>query len=115
MIEICKLTKRRVEPTNNNLSNKYEQVKIFSISVGHGVGTVDFMECIAKIEEDEYLNIINKCGDYAKFKLGNLSKYFEIEIFPEHIYKLLPQMPDSSLKEILSSLKEGFIVIRKNI
>ncbi|AXX91992.1 hypothetical protein CPU12_00135 [Malaciobacter molluscorum LMG 25693] len=115
MIEICKLTKRRVEPTSKELPHKYEQVKVFSMSVGHGVGTVDFMECIEKIKEEDYKNIVEQCEDYAQFKLGNLTKYFEVEIFPEHAEKLIPQMPDCSLKDIFSSLKEGFIVIRKSI
>ncbi|WP_323808145.1 formate hydrogenlyase maturation HycH family protein, partial [Halarcobacter bivalviorum] len=58
MIEICKLTKRRVEPTSKELPHKYEQVKVFSMSVGHGVGTVDVMECIEKIKEEDYINIV---------------------------------------------------------
>ncbi|RXJ88230.1 formate hydrogenlyase maturation HycH family protein [Arcobacter sp. CECT 8985] len=115
MIEVCRLTKRRVDPTSEKLPHKYEQVKIFSMAVGHGVGTVDFMECIEKIDEKEYEVILNKCEEYAKFKLGNLTKYFEVEVFPEHAQQLIPQMPDCSLKEIFKSLKEGFIVIRKNL
>lgn len=115
MIEICKLTKRRVEPTSTVLAEKYEQVKIFSKAVGHGVGTIDFMECIEKIKEEDYKKIIDECEEYAQFKLGNLTKYFEVEVFPEHAKKLIPLMPNCSLRDIFSSLKEGFIVIRKSI
>lgn len=115
MIEVCKLTKRRVDPTNEDLSLKYEQVKIFTMSIGHGVGTVDFMECIEKIKESDYRKMLNNSGEYAQFKLGNLTKYFEVEIFPEHVEKLVAEMPECTLKTIFSSLHEGFIVLRKDI
>jgi hypothetical protein len=39
--------------------------------------------------------------------MGNLSKYFEIEIFPEHAAKLIPQMMQCSFKEVLQGLQEG--------
>ena len=115
MIEICKLKKRLVNPEDIKLPNQLEQIKVFSMAVGHGIGTVDFVECIDKIEEDEYLEMVASCGEYANFKLGNLSKYFEIEIFPEHASKLVAQMPDCELKNHFLDLKEGFIVIRKVI
>lgn len=114
MIEICKLSKRRVEPSKK-LPRKYEQVKIFAMQVGHGVGTVDFVECIKKISEEDYANMIKECEEYAQFKLGNLSKYFEIEIFPEHAQQLYPQMPDCFLKDEFIKLKEGYIILRKSI
>ena len=85
------------------------------MAVGHGVGTVDFMECIKKISEEEYLKVVEDCGEYAQFKLGNLTKYFEVEVFPEHAQLLVPEMPDCYLKTLFSSLEEGFIVIRKSI
>jgi len=113
MIEICRLTKRQVEPTNNNMPSKYEQVKVFSMAVGHGVGTIDFVEKVAQFDEEKYLAEVHECGPYAQFKLGNLSKYFEIEIFPEHLEKLKTQMPQSDLKNLLFSLKEGYWIIRK--
>lgn len=113
MIQICKLTKRQVNPSTKRMSKQLEQVKVFSMAVGHGVGTIDFVECVATIEENEYLEIVKECGPYAQFKLGNLSRYFEIEIFPEHVAQLLPQMPNSTLKNIFLSLSEGYIVVRK--
>jgi len=115
MIEICRLKKRLVNPEDNKLPNQLEQIKVFSMSVGHGIGTVDFVECIDKIEEDEYFNLLKTCGEYANFKLGNLSKYFEIEVFPEHASQLVAQMPNCQLKKHFLDLKEGFIVIRKSI
>jgi hypothetical protein len=115
MIEICRLTKRQVDPSSKKLPTELEQVKVFSMTVGHGIGTVDFVECVGKIEEDEYDKILQSSGKYAQFKLGNLSKYFEIEVFPEHASKLYDEMPDCSLKEQFLSLKEGYIVIRKAI
>lgn len=115
MIEICRLTKRRVDPSPNKLPTQLEQVKIFSMAVGHGIGTIDFLECIETIEEDDYYKLVQSSGKYAQFKLGNLSKYFEIEVFPEHALKLYDEMPDCSLRELFLSLEEGFIVIRKCI
>lgn len=115
MIEICKLAKRLVNPEDNKLPKQLEQIKVFSMAVGHGIGTVDFVECIDKIEEDKYSEIVEACEKYGKFKLGNLSKYFEIEVYPEHARRLVPQMPDCKLKEHFSDLKEGFIVIRKSL
>lgn len=115
MIEICKLKKRLVNPEDNKLPNQLEQIKVFSMAVGHGIGTVDFVECIDKIDEDEYLEMVESCGQYANFKLGNLSRYFEIEVFPEHAYELVAQMPDCKLKKHFLDLQEGFIVIRKSI
>jgi len=115
MIEICRLTKRQVEPSKHKLPKQLEQVKVFAKTVGHGIGTIDFVEKIAEMKEDEYLNTVKKCGPYAQFKLGNLSRYFEIEIFPEHLKKLESQMPESNLRKLLFSLKDGYLVIRKRI
>lgn len=115
MIQICRLTKRQVEPSKNKLPPELEQVKVFSMAVGHGIGTIDFIEKIAEMDEDEYMSEVAKCGPYAQFKLGNLKRYFEIEIFPEHLEKLNSEMPESDLKTILFSLKEGYWIIRKQI
>lgn len=115
MIEICKLTKRMSDKNDNELPTELEQIKTFSKSIGHGIGTVDFVECIDKIEDDEYFELVKDCGNYASFKLGNLSKYFEVEIFPEHAARLIAQMPNSRLKNHLLNLKVGFLVIRKSL
>ncbi len=114
MIEICRLTKRRVDP-DKKLPRDLEQVKLFYTSIGHGVGTVDFVEKVMDIEDDEFMEIINKSGKYTKFKLGNLTKYFEIEVYKEHVQKLKDDMADSKLKELLCSLKDGYFVIRKPV
>jgi len=114
MIEICQLTKRRVDP-GTPLPHHLEQLKLFCSSVGHGIGKIDFVEKVAEISEEEYLRIVNQSGEYTKFKLGNLTKYFEIEIFKEHVEKLKDDMIDCELKNRLMSLKEGFFVIRKKI
>ena len=114
MIEICRLTKRRIDPSKK-LPRELEQVKVFYTSVGHGVGTVDFVEKVMTIGEEEYLSIIEKSGEYTKFKLGNLSKYFEIEIYKEHTQRLKIDMHPSELKELLCSLKDGYFVIRKPV
>ena len=114
MIEICRLKKRQIDPSKE-LPKNLEQIKVFAMATGHGIGTVDYVECIAKIEESEYLNMVDSCGEYAKFKLGNLTKYFEIEVFPEHAQQLHAEMPDCFLKEQFMDLREGYIVIRKPV
>jgi hypothetical protein len=93
---------------------KLDQIKIFSTCIGHGVGTIDFSEKVLEIPECEYDRLVQNGKEYLKFKLGNLTKYFEIEIFPEHAAKLLPEMIECPLKELLKSLKEGYLVLRKD-
>jgi len=115
MIEVCRLTKRQIDPSSKQMPKELEQVKIFSMTVGHGIGTVDYVECVGKIEEDDYAKMLKECDAYTQFKLGNLSKYFEIEIFPEHAQKLYPSMPECFLKELFLTLREGYIVIRKSL
>jgi len=112
MIEVCRLTKRRVDP-GKKLPKELEQVKLFYTSIGHGIGTVDFVEKVMNIEDEEYLDIVNRSGKYTKFKLGNLTKYFEIEIYKEHVERLKKDMVKSKLKDLLCSLKDGYFVIRK--
>ncbi len=116
MIQVCRLTKRQVEPDKKpKLEPKLEQVKVFSLNVGHGVGSIDFIEKIDEIEDDEYDAMIDECGEYAKFKLGNLTRYFELEVYPEHIVKLVEQMPDCRLRKHFMDIKEGYFVIRKTV
>lgn len=115
MIEVCRLTKRQIDPSSKKMPKELEQVKIFSMSVGHGIGNVDYVECVGKIEESEYESMLQHCDEYAQFKLGNLSKYFEIEVFPEHAQILSRSMPDGFLKELFKTLKEGYVVIRKSV
>lgn len=114
MIEICRLTRRQID-ASKELPRELDQIKVFSLSTGHGIGTVDFVECIGKIEEDEYLKIVDSSDEYVKFKLGNLSKYFEVEVFPEHAQRLHLNMPDCFLKEQFMDLREGYIIIRKPV
>ena len=115
MIEVCKLTKRQIDPSSKKMPRELEQVKVFSMSIGHGIGTVDFVESIGKIDEAEYDQMLKACGMYAQFKLGNLSQYFEIEVFPEHAIKLYHEMPECFLKEAFKTLQEGYVVIRKQL
>ncbi len=114
MINVCRLTKRQVEPNSKKLDKKLEQVKIFSLNVGHGIGSIDYIEKIDEISDEEYEKMLSQSGEYAKFKLGNLSKYFELEIYPEHTARLLPQLPSSKLKTHLQNTKEGYLVLRKS-
>lgn len=113
MIEVYQLKKRHLDGAKS-CDAQLEQIKIFSTCIGHGVGTIDFSEKVLEIDNEAYESIVAQGGEYLKFKLGNLSKYFEIEIFPEHAQKLLPEMIESPLKEILSSLNEGYLVLRKD-
>lgn len=118
MVEIYKLTKRHVDAKNEEELEKFSpqlaQVKMFSTFVGHGIGTIDFSEKIAQMSDEEYENMLQNSGKYTKFKIGNLSKYFEVEIFPEHAQELLKDMSDCRLKEILKELQGGFLVLRKD-
>jgi hypothetical protein len=113
MIQVFKLTRRHMDD-NDKLPRELKEIKIFSTCVGHGVGTIDFSEKLLEISEEEYEKIVTDSGEYVKFKLGNLSKYFEIEIFAEHATKLIPELVDCKLKEILQNLKEGYLVVRKD-
>lgn len=113
MIQIYKLTKRHMDE-NEKMPRELKDIKIFSTCVGHGVGTIDFSEKILELSEDEFEEILSNSGEYVKFKIGNLSKYFEVEIFPEHAARLIPQLAESKFKEILLNLKEGYLVLRKD-
>lgn len=114
MIKVYKLVKRHLDGAKSE-SAELNQIKIFSTCVGHGIGTIDFSEKILEISEEEYELILENGDEYLRFKLGNISKYFEIEIFPEHAAKLLPQMIDCSFKEVLKDLLEGYLVLRKDL
>lgn len=76
-----------------------------------GIGQIDFCSKIAELDESEYLSSLE--GDYAKFKLGNVSKYFEIEVLKEHAALLANEIKEGKLKEILLGLNDGYIVIKK--
>lgn len=113
MVEVYKLTKRHLDGAKSG-NVKLDQIKIFSTCIGHGVGTIDFSEKVLEINEDEFEQILEHGGAYLKFKIGHLNKYGEIEIAPEQAIKLLPEMLESPLKEILTNLKEGYLVLRKD-
>lgn len=113
MVEVHKLTKRHLDG-NKASSSKASQIKIFSTCIGHGVGTIDFSEKILEMSDEMYAEILNSKNDYIRYKLGNLSRYFEVEIFPEHAQKLMQDMIDCKFKEILSNLSEGYLVLRKD-
>jgi len=113
VVEVYKLTKKHIDGAKSG-NVKLDQIKIFSTCIGHGVGTIDFSEKVLEINECEFQQILQGGGEYLKFKIGNLSKYFEIEIFPEHAKQLLPEMIECPFKEILMGLKEGYLVVRKD-
>lgn len=113
MIEVWKLTQRHIDAEKGEeLPQVLEQVKIFSTYVGHGIGTIDFTEKVAEFSNEEYKEILDNSGEYTRLKIGNLSCYFEIEIRIEHIKKLLSDMCECPLKEILKDLKGSYLVLR---
>ncbi len=115
MIEIYKLTKRHVNKKKDSpLPDKYKQILLFSTSVGHGVGTIDYSEKIATLSEDEFKKTLENSDEYVNFKIGNLSDYFEVEIFLEHKKRLINGLCEGKLKEIVNDLKEGYLVLRKD-
>ena len=113
MIQVFKLTKRHMDE-NEKLPKELKEIKVFSNCVGHGVGTIDFSEKVLEISDEDFKSIVENSGDYVKFKIGNLSKYFEIEIFAEHAAKLIPQLCECKLKDLLSDMHEGYFVLRKD-
>ena len=113
MIRVFKLTDRVVDPSmSENVTA--QQIKLHILKVGHGTGNIDFSREILKMSDAEYNGIVQSCGEYGRFKLGNLNTYFEVDVYPEHANRLLPEMPDCRLKKELSMLKEGFITIQKH-
>jgi len=110
MVEVYKLVQKHIDGAKSG-NVKLDQIKIFSTCMGHGVGTIDFSEKFLEINTCEFEQILHHGGTYLNIKLGHLSKYFEIEIFPEHAKKLLPEMMECPLKEILIHLREGYLVL----
>ena len=113
MIRVYKLARRHMDE-NEKMPKELKDIKLFSVCVGHGVGTVDFSEKSLEIPDEEFERIVASGGEYVKFKLGNLSKYFEVEIFREHATRLIPELCDCELKKELENLREGYLVLRKD-
>jgi hypothetical protein len=114
MIKVYKVTERMASPDFQKGSHeKAGQLKFFALTTCHGLGRIDFCRCVLEMTNEEYEDIVSKCGKYARFKLGNILKYHEIEIYAEHSVKLKDDMPECKLKEVISDIKEGFITIRK--
>ena len=114
MIVVYQLKKRHLDGAKSGDAT-LEQIKIFSTCIGHGVGTIDFSEKVLEIDDVEFEAILGHGDMYIQFKLGNLSKYFEIEIFPEHAMKLVPSMVECPFKKLLQHLNEGYLVLRKDM
>ena len=113
MIRVYKLARRHMDE-NEKMPKELKDIKLFSVCVGHGVGTVDFSEKSLETPDEEFERIVSSGGEYVKFKLGNLSKYFEVEIFREHAAKLIPELCECELKKELENLREGYLVLRKD-
>lgn len=113
MVEVYRLVQKHLDGAKSG-NVKLDQIKIFSTCIGHGVGTIDFSEKVLEIDEAMFGQMIESGGAYLKTKLGKLSKYFEIEIFPEHAVKLIPELMECPFKEILMTLREGYLVLRKD-
>lgn len=111
MIEVWKLTKRHLNDPKD--ADKYKHISTFYKSLGHGVGTIDFSEKIAEFNSEIWSEILAHGDEYAKFKLGNIAKVHEIDIFPEHANELLKSISDTPLGEILTNLEEGYLTLRK--
>lgn len=106
---------RHLDGAKSTGHEELDQLKIFTTCVGHGVGTIDFSEKVLEIEDAEYEQILESGDEYLKFKIGNLSKYFEIEIFPEHAQQLVPSMIECPFKNILKELSVGYLVLKKDL
>ena len=92
-------------------TQKRENFEVNFLKDMSGIGQIDFCSKIAELDESEYLSSL--LGDYAKFKLGNVNKYFEIEVLKDHAALLANEIKEGKLKEILLGLNDGYIVIKK--
>ena len=110
MIEVWKLTRKSV-PANAKTPN-FNNVMVTK-SLGHGAGSIDFSQKIAEFNDEDWQKIVNSGDEYAKTKLGNVDKFYEIEIFPERAVRLLQSLENSALGEFLKDLDEGYVTIRK--
>lgn len=112
MVRVYKLTDRVVDPSMSPNATA-RQIKLHVLKVGHGVGNIDFSRSVLEMSDLEYDSVVQSCSEYGKFKLGNLSTYFELDIYPEHARRLVPEMPLCKLRDEISQLSEGFLTIRK--
>ena len=110
MVEIWKLTRRSISSEKN--APNFNNIMVTK-SLGHGAGSIDFSQKIAEFSDEACQEIVQSGDEYAKSKLGNLDKFYEIEIFPEHIAPLLKSLANSALGEILANLDEGYLTLRK--
>lgn len=110
MIEIWKLTRKSV--SEEKTAPNYKNILVVK-SLGHGAGSIDFSQKVAKFSDEDWQKIVNSGDEYAKTKLGNVDKFYEIEIFPEHAVRLLQSLENSALGEFLKDLDEGYVTIRK--
>lgn len=110
MIEIWKLTQRSVSGEKD--APNFKNILVTK-SFGHGAGSIDFSQKIAEFSDEDWQKIVNSGDEYAKTKLGNVDKIYEIEIFPEHAVRLLQSLENSALGEFLKDLDEGYVTIRK--
>lgn len=111
MIRIFRLKQRNIDP-DTDYKNPVDQIKLHVMKNGHGLGTIDFAEQIMEIEETDYKEIANSGGEYTRFKLGNLMKYFEIDLYPEHAERIKKEIPDSKFRDLLNHLEQGFLTLR---
>lgn len=112
MVRIYKLTDKVIDPSMSPNATA-RQIKLHVLKVGHGVGNIDFSRSVLEMSDSEYQSIVDSCDEYGRFKLGNLSTYFELDIYPEHSLRLIPGMPSCKLRDEISRLTEGYLTIRK--
>ncbi len=111
MIRVFKLKQRIIDP-DTEYKNPADQIKLHVMKNGHGLGTIDFAEKIMEIPDKEYETIVNSGGAYTRFKLGNLMKYFEIDLYPENAEQIKKEIPKSLFRDLLDTLGQGFITLR---
>ncbi len=112
MVRVMKLTDRVLDPSmSKNVTAR--QIKLHVLKVGHGIGRIDLTRVVLEMSDEEFDGIIDSCGEYGRFKLGNLHTYHEVDVSPEQAARLVPEMPSCRLKKEMEELQEGFISIRK--
>ncbi len=96
------------------LTERHKAVIRFSTCIGHGVGTIDFSSKVAEFSEAQWAGFLDGAGEWARRKLGNVNRYFEIEVSLPQAARAAAELPPSELRDLLASLREGYFTIRKS-
>lgn len=84
-VKFFKLYKKFVDEEKNT-SPEVQQLKYYTLAIGHHVGVVDCFSPVLTIDKDEYFHWIQKLPEgKGRKKLEGLAKWGELEINNGHI------------------------------